>query len=82
MAGGSPVGLDQASTDQHGPSWSPDGNWIAYRRLLNGTWSIVKAPLGGGAIVRLEEATPGGGTTDWSPTGAWIAHSRPDGMQL
>ncbi len=81
-AGGSPVRLDQASTDQHGPSWSPDGNWIAYRRLLNGTWSIVKAPLGGGAIVRLDEATPGGGTTDWSPTGAWIAHSRPDGMHL
>ncbi len=81
-AGGSPVRLDHASTDQHGPSWSPDGNWVAYRRLLNGTWSIVKAPLGGGTVVQLEEADAGGGATDWSPTGRWIAHSRRDGMHL
>lgn len=81
-AGGTRVRLDSESTEQHGPSWSPDGNWIAYRRLLNGSWSIVKAPLGGGAIVRLADANPGGTTTDWSPTGQWIAHNRPDGLHL
>jgi Tol biopolymer transport system component len=81
-AGGTPIRLDSESIEQHGPSWSPDGNWIAYRRLLNGDWSIVKAPLGGGAIVRLDDANPGGAATDWSPTGQWIAHSRPDGMHL
>jgi Tol biopolymer transport system component len=82
VAGGTPVRLDSESTEQHGPSWSPDGNWIAYRRLLNGAFSIVKAPLGGGAIVRLDEASTGSAPTDWSPTGEWIAHSRPDGMHL
>ena len=81
-AGGTRVRLDQESTDQHGPSWSPDGNRIAYRRLLKGGWEIVNAPLGGGPVVRLDDANPGGGATDWSPTGEWIAHSRPDGMHL
>ena len=81
-AGGSPVRLDSESTDHHGPSWSPDGNWIAYRRMVNGSWSVVKRPIGGGSIVRLDEASPGGGATDWSPDGSWIAHCRPDGMHL
>jgi len=81
-AGGSPVRLDSESTDQHGPSWSPDGNWIAYRRMVNGSWSIVKRPIGGGSIVRLDDANPGGAATDWSPDGRWIAHCRPDGLHL
>ena len=79
---GSRVRLDAETTDQHGPSWSPDGNWIAYRRLSNGSWELVKTPLGGGQIVRLDDAAPGGAATDWSPTGRWIAHWRPDGMHL
>lgn len=81
-AGGTPVRIDTKSTDHHGPSWSPDGNWIAYRRLVDGAWSIVKTPVGGGEAVRLDEASPGGGTTEWSPDGQWIAHERPDGMHL
>jgi Tol biopolymer transport system component len=81
-AGGASVRVDSESTDQHGPSWSPDGNWIAYRRMLNGSWSIVKTPLGGGAVVRLDDADPGGGATDWSSTGEWIAHARTDGLHL
>ena len=81
-AGGAPVRLDAETTDQHGPSWSPDGNWIAYRRLLDGAWSIVKRPLGGGAAVRLDEALPGAGQSDWSADGKWIAHARLDGMHL
>jgi hypothetical protein len=76
------VRLDSETTDQHGPSWSPDGNWIAYRRLRKGQWEIVKTPVGGGAVVRLDDAAAGGGTTDWSSTGEWIAHSRPDGIHL
>ena len=81
-AGGAPVRLDSETTDQHGASWSPDGNWIAYRRLRNGVWELVKVPLGGGAAVRLDEAVPGGAATDWSSTGQWIVHPRPDGMHL
>jgi Tol biopolymer transport system component len=82
VAGGSPVPLDTTTTDQHGPSWSPDGNWIAFRRLRNGSWELVKAPLGGGEAQHLDDAAAGGGPTDWSPSGAWIAHSAPDGVHL
>jgi serine/threonine protein kinase len=37
IAGGRGVPLDAASDDQHSPSWSPDGRWIAYQRLFAGT---------------------------------------------
>jgi Tol biopolymer transport system component len=80
-AGGTPVRVDSESTDQHGASWSPDGNW-SLSQLWKGSWSIVKAPLGGGPVVRLDEADPGGGSTDWSPTGQWIAHARLNTMRL
>lgn len=81
VAGGAPVRLDRESTDQHGASWSPDGNWIAYRRLLKNRWELVKAPVGGGSHVVLAtfEAVGGGGTTDWSPSGSWIGHTMQDG---
>lgn len=82
VAGGAPLRLDRESTDQHGASWSPDGNWLAYRRLMKDRWELVKTPLGGGAAVVLAEAEAvggGGGATDWSPTGAWIAHTMQDG---
>ena len=81
-AGGARTRLDPATTDQHGASWSPDGNWVAFRRLRGGSWEIVKAPLGGGPAIRLDDAAPGGAQTDWSPDGRWIAHWRPGGMRL
>jgi dipeptidyl aminopeptidase/acylaminoacyl peptidase len=75
VADGRGVPLDQESSDQHSPAWSPDGKWIAYQRLLGENWELVKVPSGGGRPVRLTEATPGGGDhTAWSPTGVWIAH--------
>jgi Tol biopolymer transport system component len=36
VAGGQPVPLDRDSVDQHGVSWSPDSNSIAYHRLRDG----------------------------------------------
>ena len=82
-AGGSPVFLDRESTDQHGASWSPDGNWIAYRRLKAGKWELAKAPLGGGEPVSLSEtSTVGGAETAWSPDGKWICNPKDDGLYL
>ena len=74
VAGGRPVVLDKVSGDQHGASWSPDSNWIAYRRLRGAKWELVKAPVGGGAAVRIGEASEGRGGTTWSPDGNWICH--------
>jgi serine/threonine protein kinase len=77
IAGGRGVPLDSASSDQHSPSWSPDGRWIAYQRRFQGEWEIVKTPAGGGTPVRLAEGNPGGGPqTAWSPSGDWIAYVR------
>jgi Tol biopolymer transport system component len=83
---GTPVRLETESTDQHAPSWSPDGNWIAYRRVTANGWALVKAPLGGGPVVRLADAIAGGvvtgGATDWSSSGKWIAYMRDDGVHV
>jgi dipeptidyl aminopeptidase/acylaminoacyl peptidase len=81
-AGGPPVRLDRDTTDQHGASWSPDGNWLAYRRTRGNNWELVKAPLGGGPVVRLADSVAGGGATDWSSRGDWIALAAPDGIHL
>jgi Tol biopolymer transport system component len=82
LAAGTPVFPDQQSTDHHGPSWSPDGNWIAYRRLNGSNWELVKRPLGGGEAVKLDDAIEGGSPTAWSPTGEWICHSVRTGLHL
>jgi TolB protein len=77
LADGRGVPLDDESLDQHSPTWSPDGRWIAYQRLKGGAWELVKKPAGGGAAERLAEADPGGGDqTAWSPRGDWIAYVR------
>ena len=81
IAGGRPIRLDAESLDQHGPFWSPDGNWISYWRLQAGKWAIVKAPLGGGKPVTLRE-TSFGFETVWSPSGDWICYSNSNGLQL
>ncbi|HXS98186.1 MAG TPA: protein kinase [Candidatus Limnocylindrales bacterium] len=80
--GGRPVILDTQSPDQHGASWSPDGNWIAYRRLNGNAWELVKRPIGGGDAVRLGPAAGGGSGTDWSPNGEWICQEYRGGLQL
>jgi len=74
-ADGRGVRLDPDSPDQHSPSWSPDGKWIAYQRLSGTRWELVKVPSGGGTPVRVGEGVAGGGDhTAWSPAGEWIAH--------
>ena len=73
---------DHESTDQHGLSWSPDGNWIAYRRLNGAKWELVKRPLGGGEPVWLDDTGQGGSETAWSPSGEWIAHVKANALHM
>ena len=74
--------LDPETPDQHGPSWSPDGNWIVYRRLKAGKWELVKAPLGGGEPISFGETFGGVFETDWSPDGKWICYQKGDALSL
>ncbi|MFN0106863.1 MAG: hypothetical protein ACKV2U_32820, partial [Bryobacteraceae bacterium] len=89
VRGGDAIRLDPASTDHHSPSWSPDGNWIAYGRVRPKA-QLMKVPSGGGTpvVISDDEAPPGPSVVEWSPTGEWIAWAArelaiysPDGKQ-
>ncbi len=80
IAGGRAVRLDSETEDQHGPSWSPDGSWIAYRRLRAGKWELVKVPFGGGApVVLVPDAATAGSEHPWSPSDRWICFRNEEG---
>jgi serine/threonine protein kinase len=81
IAGGRPLRLDAESHDQHGPAWSPDGNWIAYWQLSGEKWRLAKTALGGGSAVPLVESS-WGGLTAWSPSGDWICYNDADRLRL
>jgi Tol biopolymer transport system component/predicted Ser/Thr protein kinase len=87
-SGGRALRIDPENGDHHSPSWSPDGNWIAYARARP-LHQLMKAPAGGGPPIVVAALESGGGPTDvvWSPRGDWIAWSAnatlysPDGKQ-
>ncbi len=63
-----PIGLPQ-----RGPSWSPDGNWIAYYGVRAGKSSMLKVRVGSDQPPELiSEAAPF--PVRWSPRGDWIAY--------
>jgi Tol biopolymer transport system component len=83
LGGGRPVQPENGS-DQHGPSWSPDGNQIAYTRQQNGKWALVRTPIGGGTPVVVRDGVFSF-ATDWSrsSSGDWICYSTAEeGVQL
>ena len=83
VSGGSPVRLyadDRAA--QFTPSWSPDGNWIAYLAGEGGAIKLVKTRIGSAdAPVMLKQGVsylqP-----QWSPDGQWLTCLMPDGLYL
>jgi Tol biopolymer transport system component len=66
---------------QRGPTWSPDGNWIAYFTIRRGKYTLLKARVGGVETpVVLRDSV--GTSPAWSPAGEWIACSGPAGITL
>jgi Tol biopolymer transport system component len=65
-----------------GPLWSPDGQFVAYPRLIGDhehpMWEFVQRPAGGGPErVLASNLTPGSSLTSWSPDGSVLLyHSR------
>jgi Tol biopolymer transport system component len=83
LSGGRAVLLEQESSDQHSPAWSPDGNYIAYARFMKGRWQIAKAGSGGGAgVARLTEGGWAGSNLAWSPSGKWVCFAVPTGVWI
>jgi Tol biopolymer transport system component/DNA-binding winged helix-turn-helix (wHTH) protein len=70
IAGDPPVRLarEPDGVFQRGPSWSPDGAWIAYYSTRNGKSAILKAKVGGTEVpVMLRDDV--GEYPKWSPDG-------------
>jgi Tol biopolymer transport system component len=71
---GSVRSLDLGEEDVSHPSWSPDGNVIAYARgVVDEDHDIYSVPAEGGDPVRLTDDPSEDIDPAWSPDGAWIA---------
>jgi Tol biopolymer transport system component len=74
VSGGAPVRATSGESHFGGtPTWSPDGNWIAYSRLVGNSTKLAKIRPGSGeAPVDLGEINSDP-VPVWSPAGDWIA---------
>jgi TolB protein len=86
LAGGQPIRLlGPAAAYQDAPTWSPDGDWLAFV-ISPGPdqWSLAKARVGGAnaAPVILKEGILPQTRPQWSPDGQWILCDTADGLML
>jgi len=84
LSGDTPVGLwdDPAKSPQRGPSWSPDGNWIAYYGARDGRSAVMKVRVGSGAPAEFLAAMARIAPVRWSPRGDWIAYRDGEALRI
>jgi Tol biopolymer transport system component/tRNA A-37 threonylcarbamoyl transferase component Bud32 len=84
-ADGQPTALLPRSHDaiQGAPTWSPDGQWIAYAEWKDRQWELVKVRVGSGEgpIVLRTDGVPNA-TPHWSPKNDWITWETERGFVL
>jgi Tol biopolymer transport system component len=84
-AGGPPVPLVPASHEGYegAPTWSPDGQWIAYTEWTGGEWMLAKVRVGSAdaPIILRSDGVPNA-TPSWSPNNAWITWETAEGFVL
>jgi Tol biopolymer transport system component len=84
-AGGPPVPLLPPTHEgyQGAPTWSPDGQWIAYTAWKDDRWMLAKVRVGSGEgpIVLRTDGVPTA-TPSWSPANDWITWETERGFVL
>ena len=86
VTGGTPVRLTSTTTAtsnrpwRDAPTWSPDGEWIAYVDNDAGKMALIKARVGTTERVELMQGAVAFSRPAWSPDGQWIATQNDDGL--
>jgi len=86
LAGGPPVQVTQGAQDwfvtTYSPTWSPDGEWIAYVEGHPDKWSLAKVRAGTRSPAELLHEVTGLAHPQWSPDNRWIACDTAEGLSL
>jgi Tol biopolymer transport system component len=85
VAGGKPVPIGGTETYQDAPTWSPNGEWIAYLSGERGQLALLKARVGGHAepTTLLKAGIPPFVTRpQWSPDGEWVLCETNEGLAI
>jgi serine/threonine-protein kinase len=64
---GQPTAFLNSSASERGPTFSPDGRWLAYHSKESGNWEVYVRPFPGPGA-RVMVSSGGGETSSWSRT--------------
>jgi len=83
VAGGPAVQLVLDDSYQDAPTWSPDGNWIAYSTSRDGRRALAKVRVGAGEPpLVLKDGIVYPSNPKWSPNGSLITCETPEGFSV
>jgi TolB protein len=65
----------KVADDAYDPSWSPDGQRIAFRSARNGNWRLYTVRVSDRVVEMVGGVEPRVVGISWSPDGQWIAYT-------